>query len=105
MLSRTDWYAVQLLHDVTSFQSFSLGIHASMSYFFAATIPISPVQMLTTLNGSLSAWKISSAFCCSSSWNFQESSGLQMIICSIFVNWCTLKSPLVSSPWLPTSRR
>src|SRR3989338_404900 len=85
ILSLAAWYAVQLLQLTTSLYICSRGIHASMSYFFAATIPMSPVHILTTRYGSFSFWNKVSAFFRSSSWNFHESFGSQKINCSILL--------------------
>src|SRR3989338_6065578 len=67
MFSLAAWYEVQLEHETTSRYFFSLGIKTSRSYFFAATVPMSPVQMSTTRYGSLSFLNNPSEFLISSS--------------------------------------
>src|SRR3990172_3629536 len=52
MLSRRAWYSVQFEHEITSRYAPWRGDHASLSYFFAATVPMSPVHTFTTRYGT-----------------------------------------------------
>src|SRR3989344_9485252 len=107
MLSRRVWKSWKYEDECVSRYFFSLGIHASMSYFVTCPKPRSPPQLTTTRYGNFNSCSKFSEFVVSSSCIFTDSSWLasQSTTCSYFTNSCMRKISFVSLPWLPASRR